>query len=93
MTNLYKTPELTYPSHFDPAKFAHPGIVLEMLKQAEILEIGEEVPSLIDVAELDEAEKSTTGNCVEPLTLTHADFAGRSIFPVFKDWNRAKRNE
>jgi hypothetical protein len=73
--------------------FAHPGIVLEMLKQAEILKIGEEVSSLKVVAELDRKERLKTGNCVEPLALTHADRIGRSIFPVYKDWNRASSNE
>jgi hypothetical protein len=93
MTNPNSLLERTYPDHFDPNMFAHPGIVLEMLKQAVVLEIREEVASLREVAELDRIEQFSTGNCVEPLALTHADRIGRSIFPVYKDWNRAPKDE
>jgi hypothetical protein len=81
--------ELTYPRHFKPERFAHPGIVLNMLQQPEVLGIGEEVDSLRTIDELNKQELLLSGNCIEPLALTHADHQGRSIFPVYKDWDRA----
>jgi hypothetical protein len=90
MTSLSNiSAEQTYPDHFVPDRFAHPGIVLKMLRQPEVLEIGEEVDSLKIVELLNEQERLLTGNCVEPLALTHANGSGRSIFAVYKDWTKA----